>query len=189
MNFDEDLVLIARSRNGDLSAFDVLFTKYRPRLLKNIRGILSSKADAEDAVQEAFLSAFRAISSFREESCFFSWLYRIALNYAFSSMEKDKRQIPACSLSLKSEEEWDRMSIASANWTSPAEMFQTKQMILTIDKELNSMAISFAETFVFREVNGLTYDQISEKMQCSIGTVRSRLFRARQIINVGLGKM
>jgi RNA polymerase sigma-70 factor (ECF subfamily) len=186
VNPNEDSVLVALSRDGQLSAFDALFTKYRFRLLKHIGRMLPSRADAEDVVQEAFLNAFRAIADFREESCFFSWLYKIALNCAFSSMGKEERRVPACSLSLREEDEWNVVDTARARSENPAEALQIKQIIQNIDAQLNVMPIIFAETFVSREVDGFTYAQISRKMHCSVGTVRSRLFRARRIINAAL---
>jgi RNA polymerase sigma-70 factor (ECF subfamily) len=187
MDSNEDSVLVELSRSGERSAFDELFTKYRHRLLAHMIRMLPSRADAEDVVQEAFLNAFQAIPNFRGESCFFSWIYKITLNCAFSSMRRDKKRIPACSLSLRHEDECDLDEGGPAGSASAAEMFQAKQLIKSIDLQLNSMPIIFAQALIFREVDGFTYDQISQSMHCSVGTVRSRLFRARQLINAALG--
>jgi len=188
VNTKDDSELVAMSRQGELWAFGELFTKYHSRLLKHVIKMFPSRADAEDVVQETFLNAFRAISNFRGESCFFSWLYKIALNCAFSSMRKNERRVPACSLSDRTEDEWERIDAGIASFPSPMDKFQAKQLIKSIDVQLNSMPIIFAEALIYREVYGFSYDQISRSMQCSVGTVRSRLFRARQIIHEALGE-
>ena len=189
MDENDDSILVALSRKGEISAFAALFSKYHPRLLKHIGRVLPNRADAEDVVQDAFLNAFRAISEFREDSCFFTWIYRIAMNRAFSSVRNYNRRIPVSQFSVLSDDGYDQMSALSSETDNPAEVVHTNRMLIKIDHQLSNMPRIFSDAFLLREVNGLSYEEISDQMHCSVGTVRSRLFRARQIINAGLQSM
>jgi RNA polymerase sigma-70 factor (ECF subfamily) len=185
MDADDDAVLVARLKKGELSAFDQLFTKYRIRLLQHLGLTLMPRRDAEDVIQEAFLRAFRGIASFREESTFFTWIFKIALNCALASKRLNDRRIPAVSSISRSDDEWDRSELLFGS-DNPVDELQRKQSLDMIDAELSAMPEAFAETFMLREVYGLSYIQIAQKMHCSIGTVRSRLSRARHLISVSL---
>lgn len=181
MNAFHDSVLVTQLKNGEGNAFDQLFNKYRIRLIKHASRILTSKADAEDVVQDAFLKAFRGISSFKEESTFFTWIFKITLNCAYAS-----RRLSGHDVSISWHEDWEHAESTMICVDNPADECQKMQLLSELDRRLDDMAEIFAETFILRELDGLSYEDIAEATHCSVGTVRSRLFRARHLVNAVL---
>jgi RNA polymerase sigma-70 factor (ECF subfamily) len=188
VDISDDSLLVAQSKNGDKSAFGKLFNKYRNRLIKHVGRLLSCKADAEDVVQEAFLRAFRGISSFKEESSFFTWIFKISINCAYSSARLTNQSAAVSIIYMSHPDDWDSHGVMAGCADNPADEYQRGQLLSEIDKQLNCMDHIFSETFILRELDGLNYDEIAEATRCSVGTVRSRLFRARHLINAVLTK-
>lgn len=178
MNAYEDSYLVGLSQQGENWAFDELYVRYWTRLVKHVGRFSQSRADAEDIVQEAFLRAFRGIPSFREESTFFTWIYRITRNCSFTKISKANlvNEILPCG---DFEEVWDNTGTLG---TDPFDEIWRDELLSKMDEVLESMPECFAHAFVLRELSGLSYDEIAEMMKCSVGTVRSRLFRARQLL-------
>ena len=189
MDAFEDSVLVALAKQGECGAFDQLFVKYRIRLLGHVKRMVFVSADAEDVIQETFIRAFRGIGSFKGECSFFTWIFKIALRCVFSFKRRDNKRIVAAPLSTNLDEGWEGFDILQYDSNNPADKFQRNELLGCIDRKLVSMPEIFAETFILREVEGLPYEQIAEQMQCSIGTVRSRLFRARHMISASMTGM
>jgi RNA polymerase sigma-70 factor (ECF subfamily) len=134
-------------------------------------------------VQETFIKAFSAIQNFRGECCLFSWLYRIALNSAYSAVRAKKQNLLTVSLSDQYKENAE--ALADLTWAAdtPLAVLQANQLLDAMNSRLSSMPEQLAHVFILREIDGLSYDDIAATMRCAVGTVRSRLFRARQLVS------
>ncbi|WP_028104089.1 sigma-70 family RNA polymerase sigma factor [Pseudoduganella violaceinigra] len=173
MKVDPDRELVERARAGERAAFDQLVGRYQRRLLRLVLRLLRDQAEAEDVVQETFLRAYRALPRFRGEAAFFTWLYRIALNGARNAiLRRRQRGAPAL---LPSQAPAPEIG-------TPESMLLSKQVMLAIDAALEALPLELRTAIVLREIEGLSYEEIGEIMECPLGTVRSRLFRAREAI-------
>lgn len=181
MSANDDTALVALSKSGEDYAFEKLYLRYRSRLLKHISRILTSNADAEDVLQEAFLRAYRGIRLFKEESSFFTWIFSITLHCAFSSKRASNRGFAV--MSTLREDNWDHIDTMLFDWSDPADEFEKQELLMELNKKLDYMDAIFADAFMLREIDGLSYNQIASIMQCSVGTVRSRLSRARHLMS------
>ncbi|MDP4669307.1 MAG: RNA polymerase sigma factor RpoE [Burkholderiaceae bacterium] len=182
---ESDQVLVERVQAGDKKAFDLLVSKYHQRVIRLISRLVRNPAEVEDIAQEAFIKAYRSIGQFRGDSAFYTWLYRIAVNSAKNAlMASNRRPIPMSDLMKSDEnEEGEAWPVESAiDFQTPEALLASRQVAQTVDAAIESLAEDLRTAIMLREIEGLTYEEIAEAMNCPIGTVRSRIFRARETI-------
>jgi len=183
MSEDEnDQQLVRRGQKGDRSAFDLLVLKYQHRVLKLVGRFVSNQAEAEDVAQEAFLKAYRALPSFRGESAFYTWLYRIAINTAKNSLVATRRRPVDFDLDLQDPDQYDRHARLKEVDT-PERVLLTEEIRQVVQGAMEQLPEDLRTAIVLRELDGLSYEEIAEAMDCPVGTVRSRIFRAREAID------
>ena len=182
---ESNQVLVERVKAGDKKAFDLLVSKYHQRVIRLISRLVRNPAEVEDIAQEAFIKAYRSIGQFRGDSAFYTWLYRIAVNSAKNAlMASNRRPIPMSDLMKSDEnEEGEAWPVESAiDFQTPEALLASRQVAQTVDAAIQSLAEDLRTAIMLREIEGLTYEEIAEAMNCPIGTVRSRIFRARETI-------
>ena len=179
---DNDQQLVQRVQKGDKSAFDLLVLKYQHRVLKLVSRFVSDAAEAQDVAQEAFLKAYRALPSFRGDSAFYTWLYRIAINTAKNALVSNRRRPVDFDLDLQDPEQYDRQAKLKEVDT-PEGVLLTEEIRAVVEKALEQLPEDLRTAIVLREIEGLSYEEIAEAMDCPVGTVRSRIFRAREAID------
>ena len=181
-----DTELVARVQRGDKSAFDLLVIKYQHRIVKLISRYVREHADALDVSQDAFLKAYRALPNFRGESAFFTWLYRIAINTAKNHLTAAARR--PSDVDIGSNEEGERFEIEDLQATleTPERLLLTDEIRATVIDAIEKLPEDLHTAILLREVDGLSYEEIANVMACPIGTVRSRIFRAREAIDLRL---
>lgn len=183
---EADLVLVERVQSGDREAFGLLVTKYQRRLLRLVMRLVRDPAEAEDVAQEAFIKAYRALPNFRGESAFYTWLYRIGVNTAKNWLIAHGRRAPTRTEidSEDAENYEDGELLRDAD--TPERLLMSKQIAETVDKAMASLPEELRTAITLREIDGLSYEEVAEVMDCPIGTVRSRIFRAREAIALKL---
>src|SRR5882757_6186117 len=179
---DNDRQLVERIQRGDRSAFDWLVLKYQHKVLKLVGRFVKDHAEAEDIAQEAFLKAYRALPSFRGQSAFYTWLYRIAINTAKNALVSARRRPVEFGLDMQDPEQQDRHGRLSEGDT-PDRVLLTEEIRTTVNKAIEQLPEDLRTAIVLRELEGLSYEQIAAAMDCPVGTVRSRIFRAREAID------
>jgi RNA polymerase sigma-70 factor, ECF subfamily len=179
---DSDQQLVERVQAGDKSAFDLLVRKYQHRVLKLVSRFVSDAAEAEDVAQEAFIKAYRALASFRGDSAFYTWLYRIAINTAKNALVSNRRRPVDFDLDLQDPEQYDRHARLKEGDT-PEGVLLTEEIRNVVEKAMEQLPEDLRTAIVLRELEGLSYEEIAEAMDCPVGTVRSRIFRAREAID------
>lgn len=177
-----DLDLVQRVQQGDRRAFDQLVLRYQHKVLKLVMRYLRNHAEAEDIAQEAFLKAYRAIHSFRGDSAFYTWIYRIAINTAKNALVSAKRRPLDYDLDLQDPEQNERAGRLRDEAT-PESLLLTDEIRQTVDAAIAALPEDLRRAVVLREYEGLSYEDISAAMDCPVGTVRSRIFRAREAID------
>lgn len=179
---EADLVLVERVQSGDRDAFGLLVTKYQRRLLRLVMRLVRDPAEAEDVTQEAFIKAYRALPNFRGESAFYTWLYRIGVNTAKNWLIANKRRMPTVSdISGDDQEGIDEGGLLRDDET-PDQVLMSKQVGSTVNAAMDALPEDLRTAIALREIDGMSYDEIARVMDCPIGTVRSRIFRAREVI-------
>lgn len=177
-----DQLLVERVQAGDRRAFDVLLSKYQRRLMRLVSRLVHDPAEAEDVVQETFIKAYRALRHFRGDAAFYTWLYRIGINTAKNYLVTQSRRTPTSSeTDAEQAESFDDGNKLRDNNT-PESVLASKQIAATVNAAMDVLPIELRTAIVLREIEGLSYEEISEIMACPIGTVRSRIFRAREVI-------
>lgn len=179
---DNDQELVRRVQAGDQSAFNVLVLKYQHRVLKLVSRFVSDPTEAEDVTQEAFLKAYRALPSFRGDSAFYTWLYRIAINTAKNALVANRRRPVDFDLDLQDPDQHDRQSMLK-DADTPEGVLLTDEIRGVVERALEQLPEDLRTAIVLRELEGLSYEEIAEAMDCPVGTVRSRIFRAREAID------
>jgi RNA polymerase sigma-70 factor (ECF subfamily) len=179
---ESDQELVERAKNGDLKAFDLLVLKYQRRVFRLVSRVIKNNSEVEDVAQECFIKAFRAIHQFRGDSAFYTWLYRIAVNTAKNYLfSKGKR--PIALSELKKSEDSDSFDMLDAvSNEDPEGNMAGLQIAEAVNKAVKKLPDELSTAVVLREMDGLSYEEIAEVMNCPIGTVRSRIFRAREAI-------
>jgi RNA polymerase sigma-70 factor (ECF subfamily) len=179
---ESDRLLVERVQAGDRQAFDLLVSKYQRRLMRLVSRIVHDPAEAEDVVQESFIKAYRALRHFRGDSAFYTWLYRIGINTAKNFLVTQSRRTPTSSeIDAEGAEAFDE-SENLRDINTPESMLASKQIAETVNAAMDALPIDLRTAILLREIEGMTYEEISESMSCPIGTVRSRIFRAREVI-------
>ncbi|HEV7816347.1 MAG TPA: RNA polymerase sigma factor RpoE [Janthinobacterium sp.] len=179
---ETDMLLVTRFQQGDKFAFDILVVKYQHKLMRLISRLIPNQAQAEDVVQETFIRAFRSLHQFRGDAAFYTWLYRIGINTAKNSLITCARREPLMEDADFSDEEGGFGKADLRDLNTPESVLISKQIAAAINKALDSLPLELRTAIVLREVEGLSYDDIAILMKCPVGTVRSRLFRARDFI-------
>ncbi|MCQ9616884.1 RNA polymerase sigma factor RpoE [Paenalcaligenes niemegkensis] len=179
---DVDAELVARVQQGDKRAFDLLVLKYQRRIMRLLSRMVRDAGEVEDVAQETFIKAYRALPQFRGDSAFYTWLYRIAINTARNWQASSNRR-PSLINSYESEdgETFDPIDNLTDISTPEAEMI-SRQVVETVNAAINELPEELRTAIVLREIEGMSYEDIAETMGCPIGTVRSRIFRAREAI-------
>ena len=177
-----DQQLVERAQRGDKRAFELLIIKYQRRLARLISRFVRDGAEVEDVTQEAFIKAYRALPGFRGESAFYTWLYRIGINTAKNYLLAFKRRVPTTTIFDSEEaENFDEGSLLREVDT-PENELMSKQVVNVVNSSLLQLPDDLRIALSLREIEGLSYEEIADVMNCPIGTVRSRIFRAREVI-------
>jgi RNA polymerase sigma-70 factor (ECF subfamily) len=177
-----DQLLVERVQRGDKKAFELLVSKYQRKLLRLVSRLVHDQAEAEDVVQEAFIKAYRAMANFRGDSAFYTWLYRIGINTAKNYLVTQGRRAPTSTDADIEEAETFVDADGLRDINTPESLLATKQIAATVNSAMASLPEELRNAITLRELEGLSYDEIAEVMSCPIGTVRSRIFRAREAI-------
>jgi RNA polymerase sigma-70 factor (ECF subfamily) len=177
-----DRQLVERVQRGDKRAFELLVAKYQRKIFRLLSRLIRDPGEIEDVAQEAFIKAYRALPNFRGDSAFYTWLYRIAINTAKNHLVAQGRRAPT---STETEvEDAERMDDAGQlrDVDTPDSMLLSKQVGEAVNRAIDRLPEDLRTAIVLREIEGLSYEEIAESMNCPIGTVRSRIFRAREAI-------
>ena len=177
-----DQALVERVQNGDKKAFDILVQKYQYRLTKLISRYVYDQSEVMDVAQEAFIKAYRALPSFRGESAFYTWLYRIGINTAKNYLAARGRRAPTTTEFDTEEAETFDDGEQLRDQNTPERILMSKQIGATVNAAMEALPEDLRQAIVLREIDGLSYEEIAQVMACPIGTVRSRIFRAREAI-------
>ncbi len=181
---ETDLLLVQRAQQGDERAFEALVRKYQRKVARLLSRFFRDEAEIEDVAQEAFIKAYRALPSFRGDSAFYTWLFRIAVNTAKNHLQSAQRRLQESSISLSAneDEEGGNHEDLLADISTPENELISSQIAQIITNAIESLPSDLRMAITLREFEGLSYDEIAEIMDCPIGTVRSRIFRAREVI-------
>ena len=179
---DVDRELVRRVQNGEKEAFDVLVLKYQHKLLKLISRYIRDPSEALDVAQESFIKAYRALPNFRNESAFYTWLYRIAINTAKNHLVSLSRRPPISDVEFGDAEQLNGQ-LDLKDYATPERLLQREELQNTVAEAINELPEDLKIAITLRELEGLSYEEISQAMECPIGTVRSRIFRARDVID------
>jgi RNA polymerase sigma-70 factor (ECF subfamily) len=177
-----DRLLVERVQKGDKHAFDLLINKYQHRIVSLVSRYVSDHAEALDVSQEAFIKAYRAIGKFRGDSAFYTWLYRIAINTAKNWLVAQKRRPPASDIDAADAEQYD-MESRLKDRATPENMLMRDEIKRTVNEAIAQLPEDLRTAIMLREMEGMSYEDIANTMDCPIGTVRSRIFRAREAID------
>ena len=177
-----DAELVRRVKAGDTSAFDLLVQKYQHKVINLVGRFVSDQSECQDIAQDAFIKAYRAIDSFRGESQFYTWLYRIAANTAKNHLASRARKSPNYAVDVDDAEHFDGES-GLKEYANPENMLLTDEIRATVFRAIENLPDDLKSAITLREIDGLSYEEIAEVMDCPIGTVRSRIFRARDAID------
>ena len=182
---DADALLVERARRGDVRAFEMLVVKYQRRIERLISRMVRDEGLVKDVAQETFIRAYRALPQFRGESAFYTWLYRIAVNTAKKLLVERKRDPLVSESTLVSQEEGEETSRVEnelSDGETPEAVLASKEIAATVNAAIDALSEDLRQAIVLREIEGLSYEEIADVMNCPIGTVRSRIFRAREAI-------
>ncbi|MFC4274970.1 RNA polymerase sigma factor RpoE [Achromobacter aloeverae] len=184
-----DAELVTRVQRGDKKAFDLLVMKYQRKIMRLLSRMIRDPSEIEDVAQEAFIKAYRALPQFRGESAFYTWLYRIAINTARNWLASSGRR-PSAPTAVENEDgetfnEADNLSDIS----TPESMVASREIAETVNAAIESLPEELRTAIVLREIEGMSYEDIAQSMGCPIGTVRSRIFRAREAVAARLRPM
>jgi RNA polymerase sigma-70 factor (ECF subfamily) len=178
---DTDQQLVQRAQRGDLRAFDLLVLKYQGRIAAMVSRYVSDAGEVEDVTQEAFIKAYRALGKFRGDSAFYTWLYRIAANAAKNHLVAKGRR-PGADATIEDAEGFDEGGLLSES-ASPEALAMGGELAEVVESALNALPNELKAALMLREFDGLSYDDIADVLGCPVGTVRSRIFRAREAID------
>ena len=177
-----DAELVKRVQAGDKAAFDILVQKYQHKVVNLINRFVSDQTECYDIAQDAFIKAYRAIGNFRGDSQFYTWLYRIAANTAKNHLASRARKSPSYSIDVDDAEHYEGES-GLKEYTTPENLLLTDEIEKTVYQAIENLPEDLKSAITLREIEGLSYEEIAEVMDCPIGTVRSRIFRARDAID------
>lgn len=177
-----DIALVRRVQKGDKAAFDALVLKYQHKVLKLVQRYVRDPAEAEDVVQDAFIKAYRALPAFRGDSAFYTWLYRIAINTAKNALVSAGRRPATFDLDAQDATGAD-LQARMKDTDTPERLLLTDEIRSIVNRAIDNLPEDLRTAIVLREIEGLSYEEIAGSMNCPVGTVRSRIFRAREAID------
>jgi len=180
-----DLELVRKVQSGNKRAFDLLVIRYQHKVVSLINRFLHNYEESEDVAQETFIKAYKALANFRGDSAFYTWLYRIAVNSAKNHLASKKRRPPSSDIDSKDAEQID-INSGLKDIATPEHNLIRDEMQRTIIDSIANLSEDLRITISLRELEGMSYEEIAEIMSCPVGTVRSRIFRAREAIDVKL---
>ncbi|MEJ2142583.1 MAG: RNA polymerase sigma factor RpoE [Gammaproteobacteria bacterium] len=180
-----DQALVERVQQGDKKAFDLLVLKYQHRIMKVLSRYMYDQHEVQDLAQEAFIKAYRALPNFRGDSAFYTWLYRIAINTAKNHLVAQGRRPPSEDIDASDAEQYDGDS-ALKEYASPERELLTDEIQRVVAAAIDELPDDLKTAITLRELEGMSYEEIADAMDCPIGTVRSRIFRAREAIDTKL---
>jgi RNA polymerase sigma-70 factor (ECF subfamily) len=181
-----DRSLVRRAQSGERGAFNVLVSKYRHRIMKLSMRYTRNRADAEDAVQETFINAYGGLRHFRGDAAFSSWLHRIAVNSAKSVLSVRARDANVFRSDSRNDDEINEAAVTPKEMDTPEDLVLTDEIRDAVNAAIESLSEEQRNAIVLREIQGLSYSQMASTMSCPVGTVRSRVFRAREAIDYRL---
>ncbi|QEL65140.1 ECF subfamily RNA polymerase, sigma-24 subunit [Oryzomicrobium terrae] len=181
-NREVDQVLVERAQAGDKHAFELLVAKYQRKLARLLSRFIRDPAEVEDVTQEAFIKAYRALPAFRGDSAFYTWLYRIGINTAKNYLVAQGRRAPTSTEFDSEEAETFEDGDQLRDINTPDALLLSKQIGETVNSAMEALPEELRTAIVLREIEGLSYEDIAKIMDCPIGTVRSRIFRAREAV-------
>ena len=185
---DTDKELVRRVQQGDRRAFDLLFSRYQHKILNLVGRYLRDPQEVEDVTQEAFIKAYRAIPKFRGDSAFYTWLYRIAINTAKNYLVAQGRRPPTDDVEAETAEQMD-VGVRLKETGTPENHVLTEEISMTVQKAIDDLPEDLRTAIILRELEGMSYEEIANAMSCPVGTVRSRIFRAREAIDKKLSPL
>ena len=174
--------LVERAQRGDKKAFELLVVKYQRKLARLLSRFIRDTSEVEDVTQEAFIKAYRALPSFRGDSAFYTWLYRIGINTAKNYLVAMGRRAPTATGVDSEEAEGIEEGEQLRDLNTPESQMMSRQIVETVNQTLQELPEELRTAITLREIDGLSYEEIAQIMNCPIGTVRSRIFRAREAI-------
>ena len=177
-----DEQLVERVQRGDKAAFNLLVKKYQHKVVNLIARYVNNPGDVPDVAQEAFIKAYRALPNFRGDSAFYTWLYRIAINTAKNFLVVNGRQPTVQAGFANDEGELLDLTEQMPDYRTPETDLLNREIIQTVDAAVAGLPEELRQAIILREMEGLSYEEIAQTMNCPIGTVRSRIFRAREVI-------
>jgi RNA polymerase sigma-70 factor (ECF subfamily) len=177
-----DQALVERVQRGDKAAFDVLVARYQHKVVKLIMRYVKDQAEALDVAQEAFIKAYRAMPRFRGDSAFYTWLYRIAINTAKNHLVAARRRPLNYDLDIQDPEQYD-MQARLKDVDTPEAALLSEEIRETVNRAIEGLPEDLRTAIMLRELEGMSYEEIATTMECPVGTVRSRIFRAREAID------
>ena len=177
-----DRELVERVRNGDKKAFDILVLKYQHKIVKLVSRYIHDASETLDVAQEAFLKAYRALPSFRGESAFYTWLYRIAINTAKNHLVAQARRPPDDDIDVQDAEQYEVQG-RLREFATPERLLLKDEIEKTVFRAIEELPEDLRTAIILREIEGMSYEEIAQAMGCPVGTVRSRIFRAREAID------
>jgi RNA polymerase sigma-70 factor, ECF subfamily len=186
---DADAELVERAKRGEMRAFEMLVVKYQRRIERLIGRMVRDTDLVQDIAQETFIRAYRALPQFRGESAFYTWLYRIAVNSAkksLSDLKRDPLVLEGNRAGQEEGEETSRVENELTDGETPEALLASKEIAAAVNSAIEALSEDLRQAITLREIEGLSYEEISEAMNCPIGTVRSRIFRAREAIALKL---
>ena len=184
-NKEIDLGLVKRAKSGDYQAFDLLVLKYQSRLISTAFKFVKDLQIAEDVVQDSFIKAYKALESFREDSSFYTWIYRITVNTSKNFLVSKKRKSELLNSDLSEEASYE---IEPVETYSPEDLLQATQLQKVITETFDQLGEDTRTALTLRELDGLSYEQIADVVNCPVGTVRSRIFRGREVIDEAISQ-
>jgi RNA polymerase sigma-70 factor (ECF subfamily) len=180
-----DQMLVEQVQRGDKQAFDVLVLKYQNKIIQLVNRYVHDTDEARDVAQEAFIKAYRAIGRFRGDSAFYTWLYRIAINTAKNYLVASGRRPPRSDIDAQDAEQYEGAT-GLKEYGTPERLLMRDEIQAAIAEAIDTLPDDLRTAITLRELEGLSYEEIAQTMECPIGTVRSRIFRARDAIDTRL---
>jgi RNA polymerase sigma-70 factor (ECF subfamily) len=187
-NKSDDSKLVKRVQKGDKGAFDLLVLKYQHKIVNLVMRYVRDPELALDITQEAFIKAYRAIPRFRGDSAFYTWMYRIAVNTAKNHLAAQRRRPMDVELDLQDPEQYD-LHAKLRETDTPEGVTLGKELKETVERAIAALPEDLRTAIVLRELEGMSYEEIAQTMECPVGTVRSRIFRARDAIAKKVGPL
>jgi RNA polymerase sigma-70 factor (ECF subfamily) len=177
--------LLKKARNGDKDAFNLMVIKYQPRIMSVLYGFLKTHSDAEDLTQQTFIKAWTNLDKFRGDSSFYTWIYRITVNTSKNFLVSKKRKSELLNSDLSEEASYE---IEPVETYSPEDLLQATQLQKVITETFDQLGEDTRTALTLRELDGLSYEQIADVVNCPVGTVRSRIFRGREVIDEAISQ-